>query len=148
KHQLFKVREQRIPPTIDNKILVSWNALMMKGYVDAFQALGKDEYLRIALHNATFLADNMVLEDGCILRNYMNGKAGIDGLLEDYALLSEAYVALYQVTFDKQWLLLADRLIQYVITHFQDPESPLFFYTSDQSEMLIARKKEVEDNVI
>ncbi len=148
KSTLLKIREQRIAPTVDNKILVSWNALMLKGYIDAYQTLGVDNYLQTAIANAKFLAQNMLQKEGRILRNYMNGKAHIDGLLEDYAFLAEAYISLYQVTFDKQWLDLSDKLIQYVITHFQDSKSPLYFYTSDQSERLIARKKEVEDNVI
>src|SRR5699024_4613274 len=118
KQVLFETRKKRVPPTIDNKILVSWNALMMKGYIDAFQALGEEKYLAIAINNATFLAEHMIQEGGHLFRKYMNDSAHIEGLLEDYALLADAYIALYQVTFNKYWLDEADLLVQYVIHHF------------------------------
>lgn len=145
---LFKVRARRIRPTLDNKILTSWNALMLKGYVNAYRALGEKEYLDAALNNAKFLENNMMQKDGHLWRNYMNGKTDIQGLLDDYALLADAYIALYQVTFDLQWLTKANLLMKYAVEHFQDPKNPLFFYTASNSEALIARRKEIEDNVI
>ncbi len=148
RQKLFEARKERVSPTVDDKILVSWNAVMMKGYIDAFQALGKKRYLDVAIENANFLTEKMVEEDGHLWRNYKDGQTNIDGLLEDYALLADAYIALYQVTFNKHWLDLADRLLQYVDAHFKDEDNALFFYTSEKSERLIARKKEVEDNVL
>lgn len=148
KNILFRARARRIRPTTDNKILTSWNALMLKGYVDAYSALGDKDYLDAALKNAEFLENNMMQKDGSLWRNYMNGKAGIQGLLDDYALLADAYIALYQVTFDLHWLTKANVLTKYAVAHFRDPQNGLFFYTPDNSGALIAREKEIEDNVV
>lgn len=145
---LFEARAKRIRPSTDDKILTSWNALMLKGYVDAYRALGEEEYLSMALKNASFLEDNMIRKDGSLWRNILKGEPSISGLLDDYALLADAYIELYQVTFDLHWLEKANELTQYAIKHFRDPKSGLFFYTSDEAENLIARKTELEDNVI
>lgn len=145
---LFKARASRIRPTTDNKILTSWNALMLKGYVDAYRALGDKQYLDAALKNAKFLENNMMQKDGHLWRNYMNGKADIQGLLDDYALLANAYIQLYQVTFDLQWLTKANVLMKYTVEHFRDSKNGLFFFTANNSEKLITRAKEIEDNVI
>lgn len=148
KDVLFRARAKRVRPTTDNKILTSWNALMLKGYVDAYRALGDEQYLAAALKDARFLEENMMTKDGRLWRNYMDGKADIPGMLDDYASLADAFVALYQVTFDAHWLSVARQLTSYAIAHFRDPETGLFFYTSDQSGHLVARKKEIEDNVL
>ncbi len=148
KEVLFNARAKRIRPATDNKILTSWNALMLKGYIDAYRALGDKDYLAAALRNAKFLEEKMIKKDGSVRRNYMNGKADIPGLLDDYALLANTYIELYQVTFDLHWLTKAHDLAKYAIEHFLDPKSGLFFYTSDQQEGLIVRSKEIEDNVI
>lgn len=148
KAKLLKARSRRIRPSTDDKVLTSWNALMLKGYVDAYRALGEKEYLETALQNARFLKQNMLRSDGGLWRSYKDGKVSIGAFLDDYALLTEAFIELYQVTFDENWLLQAKALTDYTLKHFYDQESELFFYTSDNSENLIARKKEVADNVI
>lgn len=148
KQKLLKARNQRIRPTTDDKILTSWNALMLKGYIDAYRALGSREYLNAALKNAMFIEQNMYRKDSSLWRNYKNGKANIPAFLDDYALLSEAFIELYQVTFNVHWLMLAKSLTDYSINHFYDQNSRMFYFTSDQSENLIARKMEIPDNVI
>lgn len=148
KEQLFAQRNTRIRPTTDDKILTSWNALMLKGYVDAYLAFAEDRYLQAALRNAQFLEKNMIQTDGHVWRNYKDGKVSIDAFLDDYALLADAYIQLYQATFDIHWLELARRLTDYVIAHFQDEISGMFFYVSDQADDLIVRKMELADNVI
>lgn len=145
---LLVAREKRIRPSTDDKILTSWNALMLSGYVDAYMALGENEYLKTALKNAHFLEDNMVRENGRLWRSYKDSEPGIEAFLDDYALLADAYIKVYQATFDVQWLHLARTITDYAIAHFQDETSTMFYYTSDQSEMLIARKMEISDNVI
>lgn len=145
---LLLTRNRRIRPSLDDKILTSWNALMLKGYVDAYFALGNPEYLGAALTNARFLEKNMVRQDGRLWRNYKDGKASIDAFLDDYALLAKAFICLYQATFDVHWLDKARSITEYAVTHFRDKQSGLFFYTSDVSENLIARKMELADNVI
>ncbi len=147
KEKLLKARNKRIRPSTDDKILTSWNALMLKGYIDAYNALGDENYINIAIKNATFLEINMI-KDSVLLRNYKDGKANIVGFLDDYALLAQSYIELYQVTFNIHWLSLAKKLTDYSINHFYDQNSGMFFYTSNQTESLIARKFEIPDNVI
>jgi hypothetical protein len=148
KGKLLKERSKRTRPSTDDKILTSWNALMLKGYIDAYLALGDDGYLDAALKNARFLEENMIRENGRLWRNYKDGEASIDAFLDDYALLADAFIHLYQATFDVHWLDVARNVSDYAIAHFLDKQSGMFFYTSDQSDNLIARKMEITDNVI
>jgi len=148
KAKLFEARSKRIRPGLDDKILTSWNALMLKGYIDAYKAFGKKEYLDIALKNADFLIKNMMQGDGRLFRNHKDGKSVINGFLDDYALLIQAFGALYEITFDEQWLYRADQLATYAITNFYDEKTGLFNYTSKLDPPLIARKMETSDNVI
>ncbi|HLF64692.1 MAG TPA: thioredoxin domain-containing protein [Saprospiraceae bacterium] len=145
---MFSARASRVRPGLDDKILTSWNALMLKGYVDAYRALQHEDYLRIALTNAEFIEKQMWRKDGGLNRNYKDGTSGINAFLDDYALVIEAWIALYQVTFDEAWLDKAHGLAEYVLAHFFDAQSGMFYYTSDLDPPLIARKKELGDNVI
>jgi len=147
KEKVFKEREKRIRPGLDDKILTSWNALMLKGYADAYRVFGEKKFLEEAIRNANFILSKVSGGDK-LFRNYKNGKATIDGFLDDYALTIEAFIALYEATFDEQWLTQAKRWTDYVIQHFHDTKSGMFFYTSDEHEELIARKMEISDNVI
>ena len=145
---LLQARRKRIRPTTDDKILTSWNALMLSGYVDAYKALGEEKYLKTAKTNAEFLIKNMVDNQGKILRNYKNGKASIDGFLDDYALLAEALINLYEVSFDKDYLDMAVLITDYAIANFLNESKSMFYYTSASSEILVARKMEISDNVM
>jgi uncharacterized protein len=144
---LLQARDPRIRPGLDDKVLASWNALMLKGCVDAFRAFGDASYHAAALRNAHFIADHLMVE-GRLMRNFKTGKASIPAFLDDHALVAEAFVALYQITFDQQWLTLAQALVEQVIAHFYNAETQLFFFTSDQDPALITRKMELMDNVI
>ena len=146
--KLLEERNLRIRPATDDKILTCWNALMLSGYLNAFKALGKADYLEQALKTARFLEKYMISEDGLLYRVFKDGKVSIEGFLDDYTLLAEAFVTLYEVTFDIHWLNLSQHLTAQIWNHFQDAEHNLFFYTSDLSEPLIARKHETSDNVI
>ena len=146
--KLLEERNLRIRPATDDKILTCWNALMLSGYLNAFKALGKAVYLEQALKTARFLEKYMISEDGLLYRVFKDGKVSIEGFLDDYTLLAEAFVTLYEVTFDIHWLNLSQHLTAQIWNHFQDAEHNLFFYTSDLSEPLIARKHETSDNVI
>ncbi|MEM9820886.1 MAG: thioredoxin domain-containing protein [Bacteroidota bacterium] len=148
KNALFSAREKRIRPGLDDKVLTSWNALMLKGYIDAYRAFGKEEYLQAALKNAQFLDQEMIQEDKRLNRNYKDGKSVINAFLDDYALTAIAFTALYEATFDEKWLYRAKDLVDYAIVHFFEPSSGMFNYTSDLDPPLIARKKELGDNVI
>ena len=144
---LMQARDLRIRPGLDDKVLASWNALMLKGCVDAFRAFGEERYLEAALRNARFIVDRLIV-DGRLMRNFKAGKASINAFLDDYALVAEALTALYQVTFDAQWLDHAQALVEQAIAHFYNPDAQLFFFTSDQDPALIARKMDLMDNVI
>jgi len=145
---LLSAREKKSRPRLDDKILTSWNALMLKGYVDAYRVFNNPHFLDVALKNATFLAHHLKNEDGGLYHNYKNGTASINGYLEDYATVIDAYIALYEVTFDTKWLQLAKQLTDYTFDHFFDTNSKMFFFTSDADTQLISRKMETEDNVI
>ncbi len=148
KQILLKEREKRIRPGLDDKILTSWNALMLKAYVDAYRIFDNEKYLNIALRNAEFINENMRSADNRLFRSYKNGKASINAFLDDYAFTIAAYISLYQTTFNEKWLNHARQLTDYVIKHFYDEKSGMFFFTSDIDPALIARKMEVSDNVI
>ncbi len=148
KAKLMKARAKRIRPGLDDKVLTAWNALMLKGYVDAYKAFGNEAYLETAINNANFIVSEMLQKDNRLNRNYKDGKSVINAFLDDYALTAEAFIALYQVTFDEKWLLKAKDLVDYATTHFFDEQSGMFNYTSDLDPPLIARKMETSDNVI
>ena len=148
KELLLAARSKRIRPALDDKILTAWNALMLKGYCDAYRTFNEPEYLKMALRNADFILQNMKAEDNGLSRNYKNGKATIAAFLDDYAFTISAFISLYRVTFNEQWLNQALKLTEYVLNHFYDTQSGMFYYTSDTEPSLIARKMELSDNVI
>jgi len=149
-NKLLRAREKRERPTLDDKILVSWNALMIQGYIDAYYALSNPSYLEKAIANAKFIERNFIRDNGALWRSFNEEqhKASIEGFLDDYALLARSFISLYQATFDIHWLDKARLLAEYVVINFDNKESPLFFYTSGKSEGLVARKMETTDNVI
>jgi uncharacterized protein len=145
---LLKKRARRIRPNLDDKVITSWNALMLKAYIDAYRVFDNKTYLDIALKNARFINEKLKNADNGLNRNYKNGKASINAFLDDYAFTIEAFISLYQATFDEKWLKYARQLIAHVNAHFYDKEKGMFYYTSDLDPALIARKLEVEDNVM
>ncbi len=146
--KLFKAREKRIRPGLDDKALTAWNALMLKGYIDAYRVFNKPEYLEAALKNGNFLKEKAMSKEFRLNRNYKDGKSVINAFLDDYALTIEGFIALYQATFDEEWLKVAKALTNYTIENFYDKNSGMFYYTSKKDKKLIARKMETSDNVI
>jgi len=145
---LLTHRNKRVHPHLDDKTLTSWNALMLKAYVDAYQVFGDEKFLKVALKNATFISEIQLRKDGGLNHNYKNNISNIDGYLEDYSFTIEAFIALYQATFDERWLTKAKKLMDYSITHFYDENTGFFFFTSNNAKGLIARKMELMDNVV
>ncbi|MFM9825695.1 thioredoxin domain-containing protein [Flavobacterium sp.] len=145
---LYIEREKRPKPRLDDKCLASWNAIMLKGYIDAYKALAIENYLEIALKNADFIIKNLWSNDGNLWHNYKNKKSTINGYLEDYSLVIAAFISLYEVTFDEKWLSNSKKLVDYCITHFYDKKTGLFSFTSNLDQALIATHYETEDNVI
>ncbi|MGH1436523.1 MAG: thioredoxin domain-containing protein [Lewinella sp.] len=145
---LLDARAQRVRPGLDDKVLTAWNGLMIKGYADAAAALQNEDYLKKAITAANFIDTKMKRKDGGLWRNYKDGKSSINAFLDDYALTSQAYLRLYELTFDESWLRKAEQLTTYALEHFSNPESDLLFYTSDLDPPLITRRTEIKDNVI
>jgi uncharacterized protein YyaL (SSP411 family) len=145
--KLLAARSHRVRPGLDDKVLTGWNALMLSGLVTAYRAFGEAELLELALRNAEFLQQNL-RQGPRLYRTWKDGRATINGFLEDYALVIEAYISLYEATFTESWLREAETLTAYVLANFFDPTEQQFFYTDSSAEPLIARKKELFDNVI
>ncbi|RTY90012.1 thioredoxin domain-containing protein [Flavobacterium sp. GT3R68] len=145
---LFAEREKRSKPRLDDKSLTSWNAIMLKGYVDTYKALADENYLQTALQNANFIIKNLWAPEGNLWHNYKNGKSNINGYLEDYCFVIDAFISLYEVTFDEMWLQHAKQLTDYCFDHFYDEKSRFFAFTSNKDEVIITRHFETEDNVI
>lgn len=149
KKTVLEERNTRVFPGLDDKILCSWNALLLNGYIDAYKAFGNEKHLESAEKLWSFIAMNMLGKDGVSLfRNYKNGSSTINGFLEDYASTIKALIHLYEVSFEEKYLLKADEMMEYVIMHFKDDKSAMFNFTSDLDPPLIARKSELSDNVI
>ncbi|WP_018477322.1 thioredoxin domain-containing protein [Pontibacter roseus] len=147
KEKLLEARAKRVRPGLDDKILCSWNALMLKGLADAYYTFGNKHFLELAIQNANFLLQHLKQGDR-LYHNYKEGKATITGFLEDYALLIRALIRVYEITFDEKWLQEAKQLTEYTLSHFFDEAEGMFFFTDDNAEKLIARRKEIFDNVI
>jgi uncharacterized protein len=146
--KLLKARSKRARPGLDNKILTSWNAMMIKGFTDAFRVFSNHIYLETAIKNIAFILEKAGREDGGLNHNISAMKKPVNGFLEDYAFMIEALMELYQATFEEKWLDKAVRLADYAISHFYDKNSGFFFFTSVLDAALISRKKEIYDNVI
>ena len=148
KKALLEVRNKRPKPRLDDKTLTSWNAIMLKGYVDAYRVFGDDNYLAFAEKNANFILNNQLKEDGGLYHNYKNGVSTINGYLEDYANTIDAFIALYENSLDEKWLTSARDLSNYTLDHFYDDTSKMFFFTSNDDDALVSRSIEYRDNVI
>jgi uncharacterized protein len=144
---LLTAREKRIKPGLDDKILSGWNAMMITGLVDAYHATGDEEFYQAAKKAMTFLEKNL-LAGNTLYRSFKEKPMLTEAFLEDYAWLIKAYLKLYQADFNESWLTKASAQTSYVIRNFYDSEDGLFFFTSATAEKLIARKKEIFDNVI
>jgi uncharacterized protein YyaL (SSP411 family) len=147
KQKIMAVRAYRVRPGLDDKVLTGWNALMLQGLTDAYRAFAEPEFLVMAERNAAFIQGTL-RQGEQLYRTVKAGQARISGFLEDYALVIQAYISLYEVSFKASWLREAETLTEYVLGHFFDPNEQQFFFTDSSAEPLIARKKELFDNVI
>ncbi len=144
--RLFSVREQRVKPARDEKVLAAWNGLMLRALAEAGAALARPDYLQAARRNADFLLRAMRDERGRMLRTWKDGEARLAGYLEDYTVVAEGLIALYQVDWQPRWLRAADELLQQVHAHFWDDNDGGAFHTADDHEQLIVRRKDFFDN--
>ena len=144
---LLKERSKRIKPGLDDKIITSWNALMIKGYADAYLATGNKEYLKMATTAVDALWE-LQFKQSTLNRIYKNGKSSITGFSEDYAALCEALLSVYEATGEEKYALYAEELMKVIIEKFYSDEKKLFYFTDKNSERLIAEKYDVSDDVI
>ena len=148
REKLYRLRQKRPRPRLDDKILTSWNALMLNGFVDAYKTFDNPHYLEMAIRNARFLLQHQLKPDGSLYHTYKNGKSRINGYLEDYAFLIKALINLYEATGDEKYLQHSLTLTRYVLQHFYDKTSGLFYFTDNVKTGLLMRPMETEDNVI
>ncbi|HMF58577.1 MAG TPA: thioredoxin domain-containing protein [Pyrinomonadaceae bacterium] len=143
--KLFEVREHRVKPGRDEKILTAWNGLMLASFAEAAAVLERDDYRSVALQNARFVLDNL-RKEGLLLRSYKDGQAKLNGYLEDYAFFAYGLVTLYETTGDMLWLREARAVADKMIEEFWDEEDGGFYYTGKSHEDLIVRTKDYFDN--
>lgn len=146
KSKLLSERQKRIYPLLDDKILASWNALMIKGYVDAYKVFDDKQFIEAAQKAYDFINDRLV-EKGILYHSWKENKKGAQGFLEDYAFMCDALISLFEATSDTAYLNRALTFTDYILARFYDNQSGMFYFTSDNAELLIARKMEITDNV-
>jgi uncharacterized protein YyaL (SSP411 family) len=145
KRILFELREQRVKPDRDEKILTAWNGLMMASFAEAGVILDRPDYTDAARRNAEFVFTKLS-RDGSLLRTWKDGRAKFNAYLEDYAFLAEGLVTLFETTGELRWLKEAVALTDRMIEEFWDDESGAFFFTGKSHETLIVRSKDYFDN--
>jgi hypothetical protein len=151
--KLFEAREKRVHPSRDDKVLTSWNGLMLAAFAEAARALDRDDYRMIAERNADFLLRELRQENGRLLRTWKRrpeqsegaGEAKLNGYLEDYSYLIEGLLELYQTTFEPHWFVAAQELAETMLEHFAHSDGTLYD-TSDDHETLITRPRDLQDN--
>ena len=153
RRKLHAIREERVHPGRDEKVLTSWNGLMLAAFAEAARALNRDDgsralaasYRQVAERNADFLLREVRQENGRLLHSWKDGDARLNGYLEDYSYLIEGLLELYQTTFEPRWFVAAQELAETMIDRFQSPDGG-FFDTSDDHEALITRPRDLQDN--
>jgi len=143
--RLYQARERRIRPGRDEKVLTAWNGIMMRSFAEAGAALGSAAYAGAAVRNADFILANL-FEEGRLLRSWKDGRARVKGYLEDYALLADGLLAVYQVTFEGRYLRRALDLAGEMVRLFWDDSVQGFFDTGADQEALVARPRDFFDN--
>ncbi len=145
RRRLLAAREQRVHPGRDDKVLTSWNGLMLAAFAEAGRILDRPDYRQVAERNASFLLRELRAGDGRLLHMWKAGKARLNGYLEDYACLVEGLLELYQTTFEPGWYTAAQELAEKMLTRFRSPDGG-FFDTGDDHEPLIVRPRDLQDN--
>ena len=148
KQKLFPVRERRIRPFRDNKILTDWNGLMIAALAKGARVFDEPHYLKAAETAIEFILDSLQTGDGRLLHRFAGSQAGITASIEDYAFLIWGLIELYETTFEPKYLQLALDLNQDLLKHFWDEKSGGLYFTPDDSEELIVRRKEIYDGAI
>jgi len=148
--KLFESRENRIRPSLDDKIILSWNAMTISAYANASKALRNDRWKEIAIDQLNFLLENLTdkTDEGSFHHNFKNGKASNPAFLDDYAMLIKSCIDVYELTFEFKWIRQAEKITKKVFDYFGDKEDSLFFFTSEKQKDVLLRKKEYFDNAV
>jgi uncharacterized protein len=146
--QLLKVRSARPRPALDDKMLVSWNSLMISALVNASVAFGRDEYLQSAIQAARFIINHLKRPDNGLFHTWKDGRSQIHAFLDDYAFTCRSFLKLYSLTTEEYWLKEAEILASYVVEHFYDSHSGFFWYSENEDKQVFARKIEIYDGVV
>jgi uncharacterized protein len=146
--RLLEVREKRVQPATDDKVLAAWNGLAIRAFAEAGRAFGEPRYVEAAEAAATFVLTRLRRDDGRLLRAWRDGRASGAGYCDDQALMAAACVSLYETTFDPRWLLEARSLADDLLRLFHDEDEGGFFQTGSDAESLVVRPKELFDNAV
>ncbi len=146
--KIYQARQLRVPPLLDDKVLVSWNALMISAMAEAYRVLGHEPYRASAERAATFLSAHLMRPDGGLYRTYRSGRAHLNGYLEDYACLGDASISLYEATGNERHLISATMLLERLIRDFGDDSGGAFFHTAHGETPLILRLREGHDSAL
>ena len=146
--KLFAVRERRIHPHKDDKVITAWNGLMIEALATAGAVLGETRYLEAARRAAEFIHEKLRRQDGRLLHTWRNGQPKVDAYLDDYTYLACGLIALYEVSGKAKYLEQAIADIDVVLTRFAEAGQGGFFYTADDQEQLLVRNKEFADNAV
>ncbi len=145
RQKLFEAREERIKPGLDDKILTSWNGLMIRAAAMGYQGIGEPRYLEAAEQSANFILAELVQENGLLLRTHRAGKSHLNAYLEDYSYFIAGLVGLYEASFNRRWLQEAERLTRVMLEQFWDDANGGFFFTGKAHEELIVQSKSAYD---
>jgi uncharacterized protein YyaL (SSP411 family) len=146
--RLLIARGRRVRPGRDDKIIASWNGLMLRALAEGARTFGRPEYHGLAMAAGQFLMGTMVEDGGRVLRTWTNGVAGGPGVLEDHAAVALGFLGLYELTFDRVWLHRATTIAHAIGRHFWDERAQAFYDTADDAEALITRPRDVTDNAV
>jgi len=145
---LFKVREKRVHPAKDDKILVDWNGLMIAALARASNVLSEPRYLQAAVTAIGFISERMEDENGTLYHRYAKGERAIEGFLDDYAFLVWGLVEIYEASFEEEYLQAAVELTNTMISRFWDDEDGGFYFTAKGTENPVSRRKQVYDGAL
>jgi uncharacterized protein YyaL (SSP411 family) len=147
RRKLFEVRERRVKPGRDEKVLAGWNGMMLRAFAEASRVLGREDYRAVAERNAAFLL-RALRPAGRLLRTWKAGQAKLLGYLEDHAMVADGLLALYEATFDRRWLEASRDLVEAMLRLFWDAEGEAFFDTGADHETLVVRPRNLFDSAV
>lgn len=148
KELLLEERAKKIRPGLDDKTLASWNSLVIQGLADAYNVFGDERFKLLALKNGQFIREKMMRKNGRLFHTWKKGKSALNGFMEDYALVIQSFISLFEITGGKEWLDVSGVLMQYSVQHFYDETSGLFYFSEKNSDAVLTNHIQNEDNVI